>query len=93
MVLVAKEHFMKKCKKCGAPLEGFLYNTIGKLMGIKPSASDPEVCNKCAEEGVAPAVAPQKAAEPVAPAPTPAPAPTAPVEPQAEPEKKDDFQI
>ena len=41
---------MKKCKKCGAPLEGFLYNTIGKLMGIKPSASDPETCNKCAEE-------------------------------------------
>jgi len=41
---------MKKCKKCGAPLEGFLYNTIGKLMGIKPSASDPEICNKCVEE-------------------------------------------
>jgi len=31
-------------------LEGFLYNTIGKLMGIKPSVSDPETCNKCAEE-------------------------------------------
>lgn len=41
---------MKKCKKCGAPLEGFLYKTIGKLMGIKPSASDPEICNKCVEE-------------------------------------------
>jgi hypothetical protein len=40
---------MKKCKKCGAPLEGFLYKTIGKLMGIKPSAQDPEVCNKCEE--------------------------------------------
>jgi len=44
---------MKKCKKCGAPLEGFLYNTIGKLMGIKPSVSDPETCNKCAEEKTA----------------------------------------
>ena len=41
---------MKKCKKCGAPLEGFLYNTIGKLMGIKPSDKDPEICNKCVEE-------------------------------------------
>ncbi|MCX6740125.1 MAG: hypothetical protein NTZ49_02770 [Candidatus Parcubacteria bacterium] len=41
---------MTKCKKCGAPLEGFLYNTIGKLMGIKPSAKDPELCNKCEEE-------------------------------------------
>jgi hypothetical protein len=40
---------MKKCKKCGAPLEGFLYNTIGKLLGVKPSANDPEVCNKCEE--------------------------------------------
>jgi len=41
---------MNKCKICGAPLEGFLYNTIGKLMGIKPSANDPQVCNKCEEE-------------------------------------------
>ena len=41
---------MKKCKKCGAPLEGFLYKTIGKLMGIKPSEQDPEICNKCAAE-------------------------------------------
>ena len=41
---------MKKCKKCGAPLEGFLYNTIGKLMGVKPSEDNPEICNKCAEE-------------------------------------------
>jgi len=41
---------MKKCKKCGAPLEGFLYNTIGKLMGIKPSAKDAEMCNKCETE-------------------------------------------
>ena len=44
---------MKKCKKCGAPLEGFLYNTIGKLMGIKPSEKDPETCNKCEEEASA----------------------------------------
>ncbi len=38
---------MKKCKNCGAPLEGFLYKTIGKLMGIKPSEKDQELCNKC----------------------------------------------
>ncbi len=41
---------MKKCKKCGAPLEGFLYKTIGKLMGIKPSEKDQEICNKCEAE-------------------------------------------
>lgn len=28
-------------------MEGFLYNTIGKLLGLKPSANDPELCNKC----------------------------------------------
>ncbi|MCX6746064.1 MAG: hypothetical protein NTX00_03550 [Candidatus Parcubacteria bacterium] len=38
---------MKKCKKCGAPLEGFLYKTIGRLMRIKPSEKDQEMCNKC----------------------------------------------
>jgi len=51
---------MKKCKKCGAPLEGFLYNTIGKLMGIKPSDKDPDICNKCVEE---PASAPAAESE------------------------------
>ena len=39
----------KKCKECGAPLEGFLYNTIGKIFGIKISEKDSEVCNKCAD--------------------------------------------
>lgn len=38
---------MKKCQKCGAPLEGFLYNTIGKLIGLKPSSKNPDLCNKC----------------------------------------------
>ena len=61
---------MKKCKKCGAPLEGFLYNTIGKLMGIKPSDKDPEICNKCSEE---------PASEPVA-----APSPEIKSEPQVQ---------
>lgn len=41
---------MKKCKNCAAPLEGILYKTIGKLMGVKPSESDPDTCNKCAED-------------------------------------------
>lgn len=35
-------------------MEGFLYNTIGKLMGIKPSASDPEICNKCEADKTVP---------------------------------------
>ncbi|OGY42616.1 MAG: hypothetical protein A2Y82_02900 [Candidatus Buchananbacteria bacterium RBG_13_36_9] len=58
---------MKKCKKCGAPLEGFLYKTIGKLMGIKPSEQDPETCNKCAETKTE-EKAEVKAEEPVVPA-------------------------
>jgi len=28
-------------------LEGFFFNTIGRLLGLKPSSSDPELCNKC----------------------------------------------
>jgi hypothetical protein len=40
----------KKCSDCGAPLEGFLYNTLGKVFGIKPSESNPEVCNKCEDD-------------------------------------------
>jgi hypothetical protein len=38
---------MKKCKKCGASLEGIMYQIIGKLFGLKPSEKNPELCNKC----------------------------------------------
>jgi hypothetical protein len=37
----------KKCSDCGAPLEGLLYNTLGKIFGIKPSESNSKICNKC----------------------------------------------
>ena len=38
----------KKCKKCGVPLEGFMYQWIAsKLFGVRPSKKDPSVCNKC----------------------------------------------
>ena len=37
----------KKCKKCNAPLEGFMYKWIAsKLFGLRPSKKDPLVCNK-----------------------------------------------
>lgn len=78
-------------------MEGFLYNTIGKLMGIKPSAGDPEVCNKCAAEATQTVVA-EEPVQPVQTEPTSALAPEAPaatpeVQPQAEPEKKDEVQL
>ena len=76
---------MKKCKKCGAPLEGFLYNTIGKLMGLKPSANDPEVCNKCEEEKSETAPAKPVEEKPAMPAETPAAA-------EPETEKKEEIQ-
>ena len=39
---------VKKCKKCKVPLEGLLYRLIAvKLFGVRPSAKDPELCNKC----------------------------------------------
>jgi len=44
---------MKKCKICGVPLEGFLYNKIAsKIFGIRPCDLDPDICNKCADKPV-----------------------------------------
>jgi hypothetical protein len=41
----------KKCKKCKVPLKGFLYKVIAsKLFGIRPSAKDSELCNKCEDK-------------------------------------------
>jgi translation elongation factor EF-1alpha len=38
----------KKCKKCGVPLEGFMYSWISsKLFGVRSSKKDASVCNKC----------------------------------------------
>lgn len=38
----------KKCKKCGVPLEGFMYDWIAsKLFGVRASKKDQSVCNKC----------------------------------------------
>ena len=37
-----------KCKKCGVPLEGFMYKwVISKLLDIRPSTKEPGLCNKC----------------------------------------------
>lgn len=36
----------KKCKKCGVPLEGFLYKIIARpFFGIRPEKDG--LCNKC----------------------------------------------
>jgi hypothetical protein len=40
----------KKCSECGAPLEGFLYNTLGKIFGIKSSEDNSDICNKCEDD-------------------------------------------
>lgn len=38
----------KQCKICKVPLEGIIYKFItSKLFGIRPSAKDPDLCNKC----------------------------------------------
>lgn len=38
----------KKCKLCKVPLEGIMYKWIAsKLFGVRPSAKDPQICNKC----------------------------------------------
>ena len=76
---------MKKCKNCGAPLEGFLYNTIGKLMGIKPSEKDQEICNKCEEESASVAPETKPAAETPAEKPSVEPEEKSPEMPEEKP--------
>ena len=42
---------VKRCKKCKVPLEGFAYKYIAaKVFGIRQSAKDPELCNKCEDK-------------------------------------------
>lgn len=42
---------MKKCKKCGVPLEGLMYKIFASpLLGVKPSEKDPDTCNKCTDQ-------------------------------------------
>ena len=41
---------MQKCQKCGAPLEGFFFKTIGKLVGLKKSEKQEGICNKCEDK-------------------------------------------
>lgn len=38
---------IKKCKKCGVPLEGFGLKVAAFLFGVELSGKDPEMCNKC----------------------------------------------
>jgi len=38
----------QKCKKCGVPLEGFLYKLIARpIFGVKQSIKKKGLCNKC----------------------------------------------
>lgn len=39
---------MVKCKHCGVPLSGFLNIIPAMLFQVKPSSSDPILCNRCA---------------------------------------------
>jgi hypothetical protein len=38
---------VKKCEKCGVPLEGFRFKIANKLFGILPSKKKKGLCNKC----------------------------------------------
>ncbi|MFH1235388.1 MAG: hypothetical protein V1685_00420 [Parcubacteria group bacterium] len=56
---------MKKCSKCGAPLDGFLAK-IARLAGVKPSVTNPDVCNKC-EGSLSAPVKPVEPSTPISP--------------------------
>ena len=41
----------KQCKICKVPLEGMMYRLItSKIFGVRPSAKDPQICNKCEDK-------------------------------------------
>ncbi|NQT49216.1 DUF2321 domain-containing protein [Candidatus Kuenenbacteria bacterium] len=53
-----------KCKKCKAPITGFLAKIAG-LAGVKQSTKNPDYCNKCEKDAPqAPAPAEVKKEEP-----------------------------
>ncbi|MBT3940572.1 hypothetical protein HOD83_01520 [Candidatus Woesearchaeota archaeon] len=52
----------KKCQECGAPLEGFLFSTVGKLFGIKESDTE-GICNKCKDDVEKTNLAPEEVSE------------------------------
>ncbi|MFH2027857.1 MAG: hypothetical protein ABIJ08_01850 [Nanoarchaeota archaeon] len=42
---------VKKCQKCGVPLEGIMYKLIARsLFGVKPSEKKEGLCNKCEDK-------------------------------------------
>ncbi len=41
---------MKRCHKCRFPLEGKIARLVGKLTGIKASATHPGLCTRCAAD-------------------------------------------
>lgn len=92
---------MKKCIKCGAPLEGF-FAKIASLAGVKPSTVNPDLCNKCDAQPAAP-VQPEspiaqtepmaKPAETAEPVKTDLPADAMPEEQTAEAKKDDNLTV
>ncbi|OGF31444.1 hypothetical protein A2300_02810 [Candidatus Falkowbacteria bacterium RIFOXYB2_FULL_35_7] len=71
----------KKCEKCGAPIGGFL-SGFSKILGVKRSEKNPNICNKCDAE-------PVQAEENEVPAPMVDQTPEVNLMPDTEEEKKD----
>jgi ribosomal protein L37AE/L43A len=45
---------MRRCIKCKVPFEGFLGRVSKKIFKVKPSAANPDVCNKCEDTQMSP---------------------------------------
>ncbi len=44
---------MRRCVKCKVPLEGFLGKFAKKIFKAAPSENNPDICNKCDDQGIA----------------------------------------
>ena len=41
---------MKRCSRCKVPLEGAVSKILKTILKIRPSQSDPSLCNHCAKD-------------------------------------------
>jgi len=43
---------MRRCIKCKIPFDGLLGKLTKKILKVKPSENNPDVCNKCDDEKI-----------------------------------------
>lgn len=80
---------MIKCEKCGAPLTGVM-SYLSRVLGVKPSGENPNICNKCIGRGEVASTQPAPPVAPPIPSVPPVSSPGKPPEQPAQPLQTED---